>query len=99
MPSNLAPEPILRAALRVLFIAAACTRNWTLGEEVSRKQINDLWEAIHEIPSVITSWRGNDECMQELRMYLQEYDEKWESPQLKVVFDQFLEDPELQNIT
>jgi hypothetical protein len=32
-------------------------------------------------------------------MYLQEYDEKWESPQLEVVFDQFLEDPELQNIT
>jgi len=30
---------------RVLHVAAYTTRNWTMGEEISRKQISDLWEA------------------------------------------------------
>jgi len=95
--SNLfAPEPILRAALRVLHVAGFTTRNWTLGEEVvPRQQINALWEAIHEIPDLIMHWRGPEESLKELRMYLREYDERWSSPQLEQVFDQVLHDPEL----
>jgi hypothetical protein len=87
MTNPLAPEPVLRAALRVLHVAAYTTRNWTLTEEVSRKQIYDLWEAIHEIPDLIKRWRDDEQCMRELRGYLQEYDRRWPEPQLEPNFD------------
>jgi len=94
MRSPLAPEPILRAALRVLHVAAYTTRNWTLGEEVvPRQQINALWEAIHEIPDLVKRWRGDEESLRELRMYLQEYDQRWGAPKLEQIFDQALHDP------
>jgi hypothetical protein len=89
MTQSFAPEPILRAALRVLHVAAYTTRNWTLSEEISRKQINDLWEAIHVIPDLISRWSGDD-SFKELRMYLREYDQKWNSPGLEHIFDQSL---------
>ncbi|WP_417386505.1 hypothetical protein [Gimesia sp.] len=91
----LAPEPTLRAALRVLHVAAYTTRNWTLKEEISREQINDLWEAIHVIPSLIEHWRDNEECQRELRRYLQEYDERWDDLKLEVRFDDALNHPDL----
>jgi hypothetical protein len=93
MSNPLAPEPILRAALRVVHVAAYTTRNWALTETVSRKQIYDLWEAIHEIPDLIKRWRGDDESLKELRMYLQEYDQRWDSPKLEAIFDQALHNP------
>jgi len=43
LTQQLAPEPNLRAALRVVFVAAYTTRNWTCGDDVPRKQINDVW--------------------------------------------------------
>lgn len=89
MATALAPEPIILASLRVLHVAAYTTRNWTLSDDVSRKQINALWEAIHEIPDLIKRWRG-DECLGELRMYLREYDQRWPSPRLEEIFDQAL---------
>jgi len=91
----LAPEPILRAALAVLHFAAVTTRNWTLADDISRKQINDLWEAIHEIPDLIKRWRGDEDSLRELRMYLQEYDRRWSSPKLERIFDQALSNPGL----
>lgn len=94
MSSTLAPEPILRATLRVLHVAAYTTRNWTLGDEVvPRQQLNALWEAIHEIPDLIKRWRGDEESLKELRMYLREYDQRWSSPTLEQIFDQALHDP------
>jgi hypothetical protein len=75
------PERILKAALDVLFVCAYTTRNWTLDDSVTRQQINDLWEAVHVIPSLLTRWRPGAE--DELMMYLEEYDQKWPSPQLK----------------
>jgi hypothetical protein len=93
MSSTLAPEPILRASLWVLHVAAYTTRNWTLGEEISRKQINDLWEAIHEIPDLVKRWRGDDECLREIQMYLREYDQRWNSPNLEQIFDRAMNDP------
>lgn len=75
------PANILKAALEVLFVCACETRNWTLGDSVSRKQINDLWEAVHEIPSLLTRWRTDAEP--ELIRYLEEYDAKWAAPRLK----------------
>ena len=96
MSSPLAPEPILRAALRVLHVAAYTTRNWTHGEEVvPRQQINALWEAIHEIPDVVKRWRGDEESLRELRVHLQEYDQRWDFPKREQMFDQALHDPSL----
>ena len=93
MSEPLAPEPILRAALRVLHVAAYTTRNWTLGENVvPRQRVNALWEAIHEIPDLVTRWRSDTECLPELRMYLREYDERWNTPKLEAIFDQALND-------
>lgn len=57
--ASFAPATILRAALRVLFVCSCETRNWTLNDEVSRQQINDLWEAIHEIPDLLCRWTSD----------------------------------------
>jgi hypothetical protein len=90
--NNFAPEPILRASLKVLHIAAVYTRNWTLNDEVSRKQLNDLWEAIHEIPDLLTRWETTTNANEELLMYLKEYDEKWDSPSLQNIYNDNLND-------
>jgi|GEM_PF-1612956 len=87
--TQMAPEPILKAALYVVHHAAYTTRNWTLTDEWPRQQINDLWEAIHEIPSLLTRWRSDAE--QELLMYLDEYDRKWPSPRLREMYRRHLE--------
>ncbi|MBK6530608.1 MAG: hypothetical protein IPN17_06375 [Deltaproteobacteria bacterium] len=75
------PSAILKAALDVMFVCGVYTRNWTLRDDFSRKQINDLWEAVHEIPSLLTRW--HDGAEQELLRYLEEYDGKWPVPRLK----------------
>jgi hypothetical protein len=82
----IAPEPILRAALRVLFVASYTSRNWTLDDTVSRQQLNDLWEALHEVPDLLLRWRDDAEA--ELLMYLDEYDGKWASPSFRVIYEQ-----------
>lgn len=82
----IAPEEILKGALRVLHVAGYTTRNWTIRDEVSRKQINDLWEAIHEIPGLLKRWRPDAE--DELKMYLREYNEKWPAPNLMAIYEQ-----------
>ena len=80
-----APENVLRAALGVVHVAAYTTRNWTLQDEVTRKQINDLWEAIHVVPDLLCRW--HDDAERELRMYLDEYDAKWPEPKLLVIYE------------
>lgn len=80
----LPPDDVLRGALHVLFIAGVYTRNWTLNDEVSRRQINDLWEALHEVPDLLTRW--HDDSSQELERYLQEYKEKWDEPDLEAAY-------------
>src|ERR1700730_86335 len=94
MNSPLPSEPILRAALAVLHLAAYTTRNWTLADNVSRKQIHALWEAVGEIPDLIKRWRGDEESLRELRSYLREYDKHWNFPKLEEIFDKALNDPE-----
>ena len=82
---NTPPPHILKAALRVLWWSAVWTRNSTLGESVSRKQLNDMWEAIHEIPDLLTRWRPGAE--EELLMYFACYDERWDSPKLRIFYE------------
>jgi hypothetical protein len=57
----MAPEITLRAALRVVPVAAYTTRNWTLHDDVTRKQVNDLWEAMHVVPDLLCRWREDAE--------------------------------------
>lgn len=45
-----------------------------------RRQINDLWEAVHPIPELLTRWDPDAEGR--LLMYLEEYNERWASPSL-----------------
>jgi hypothetical protein len=68
MNRTCAPQPVLRAALDVLGNACAFARNATLSPNVSVKMINDLMEAIHDIPSQLTTW--DDERIETLRLHL-----------------------------
>jgi hypothetical protein len=81
MKANFAPEDIMYAALKTLFCAAYTTRNWGLDETVSRKQIYDLWEAIHNVPDLLARWRG-PETEEEILQYFKEYTDKWQTPDL-----------------
>ncbi len=92
MESPLAPEPILRASLQILFRAASTTRNWTANDEVSRRQVNVLWEALHPVPSVLARWPSDERGLEELRMYFAEAD--WMIPELHLTehFEQALLD-------
>lgn len=86
--SAIAPEDVLRAALRVLHVAAYTTRNWTLRDDASRTQIHDLWEAIHVVPDLLGRW--HDGAERELLTYLDEYDAKWPEPRLRVMYEEAL---------
>lgn len=67
-----------------------------MNDGISRKQIHDLWEAIHEIPDLIKWWQGDEESLRELRMHLQEYNQLWDFPKLEEIFNQALrESPRL----
>ena len=92
MSGTLAPEPVLRAALRALHVAGYTTQNWTLSDGVPWKEIKAFWEAIHEIPDLITRWHNDEDSLQQLRLYLQEYDKTWPAPKLEQIFDQALND-------
>ena len=47
---SIAPEQNLKALLNVLHVCSYKIRLWTLDDSISRKQINALWNAIHDIP-------------------------------------------------
>jgi hypothetical protein len=90
MKPEFAPSHILFAALKTLHCAAFTTRNWGIDDTVTRKQIYDLWEAIHEVPDILTRWKGKD-TEEELLMYLREYTEKWKHPNLIALYNDCLD--------
>ncbi len=63
-----APEPFLSAGLDTVHFALVCCRNWTLDENASVKQVNDLMEAIHEVPRMLMNWQAHS--LDELRTHL-----------------------------
>jgi hypothetical protein len=91
MAADFAPPHILFAALKVLHCAAYTTRNWGMDDTISRKQIYDLWEAMHEVPDILTRWKGKD-TEDELLMYLREYTEKWKTPNLRAYYEAHIND-------
>ena len=91
MKHEFAPPHILFAAMKVVYCAAYTTRNWAMDDQISRKQIYDLWEAVHEIPDLLTRWRGA-ESERELHLYLAEYAAKWKNPDLQGRYQSFLDE-------
>jgi hypothetical protein len=57
---NIAPDPILQAGLMTVHWATVFARNWTLLPDVPVKMVNDLMEAIHEVPSILLHWNEED---------------------------------------
>ena len=81
MTEPIAPEPVMRAALQLFYVAAIKTRSWTYPNgTVSQDQINDLWDALHEIPNLLRRWKDHEDCLRELRSYFRGYDAKWDDP-------------------
>ncbi|HZV33954.1 MAG TPA: hypothetical protein VFB72_05200 [Verrucomicrobiae bacterium] len=65
---SIAPEPILRAGNDTISFACIFCRNQTLGATFSAKMINEVMEAIHEIPRMLIDWERH--TLSELRMHL-----------------------------
>ena len=85
---DLAPEPILEAAMHTLHMGMVYARNCTLQHTPdAAKQANDFMEALHEIPLMLTHWSRSS--VEELRMHLGCYDQnRWNGvPNLVKMFD------------
>ena len=72
---TIAPEPILKAALTTLHWATVLCRNWTLRPDVPVKMVNDLMEAIHEVPSILMHW-NDQHSLEEILVQLSSFDER-----------------------
>jgi hypothetical protein len=74
---NIAPEPILKAGLMTLHWATVYARNWTLHPKVPVKMVNDLMEAIHEVPSILMHW-SDEHSLDMLNVHLSRFNqERW----------------------
>ena len=85
----MAPEPIVRAALRVLHVAGYTTRNWTGAGDAPTQRIYDLWEALHPVPETLLYWTGDD-AERRLLMYFDGYDSVWPEPRLRALYEEAL---------
>ena len=57
---SIAPEHILRAGNDTVAWACIFCRNQTLEDTVSVKMINNVMEAIHEVPRMLVNWEYHD---------------------------------------
>ena len=65
---SIAPEPILKAGNDTVSWACIFCRNQTLREGAATKMLNDVMEAIHEVPRMLVDWDHHD--LSEVRMHL-----------------------------
>ena len=86
-----APPDVLDAALFTLKRACVHARNLTLGEDADIRQVNELMEAVHELPHFLADW--SDERLSELRLHLSCFDHSKVpgSPNLLALFNSRLE--------
>jgi hypothetical protein len=87
-----APEPILRAGNDTVSWACIFCRNQTLQDRVSVKMINEVMEAIHEIPRMMIDWERHN--LEEVRIHLRCFNSsRWPgAPNLVAYFDNRLKD-------
>ena len=81
---DVAPEPYRTACLRVIYYATIEARAlaWSDAARPEERpprdrlrQIADLMDSVHNIPSLLNHWSECDEPM--LRAFLRSYDEQW----------------------
>lgn len=92
------PQTILNAALFILHRALVHCRNLTLSPKEDRhKEVNEIMEAIHEVPDFLANCQFHD--LKELRLHLNCFDStKWPgSPNLTKIFDMKLQELEKGN--
>lgn len=65
---SIAPEPILRAGNYAVSRACIYCRNQSLGNSIPAKMVNELMEAIHEVPRMLVDWDRHN--LTELRTHL-----------------------------
>ena len=89
---SIAPEPILRAANDTVSWACIFCRNQTLRADVSSKMINEVMEAIHEVPRMVIDWKRHD--LTEVRLHFGGFPAShWPgAPDLAAYFDQKLKE-------
>jgi hypothetical protein len=87
---SIAPEPILRAGNETISWACIFLRNQTLQDGASLRMINELMEAIHEVPNMLANWGGH--TVQDVRHHLSCFQApRWHSaPNLVTFFNQRL---------
>lgn len=86
----LAPEPHLRACLRVLYEATVRARSQAWSGTASERTAA-LTDVVHNIPLLLTRWEDFDEGR--LRTHLARHDAAWtppESPRLLAAYDDTL---------
>jgi hypothetical protein len=64
----IAPDPILRAGLDTVSWACIYARNQSLNESCNVKELNEVMEAVHEVPRILMSW--SDTRLREVRTHL-----------------------------
>lgn len=86
-----APDNIVEAVLETLKWAMVYCRNYSLNENADIKQINELMEAIHEVPGITLRWKHDS--INEIKMHLACFDYiKWEgAPNLVRYFEDQIE--------
>jgi hypothetical protein len=89
---SIAPEPIRRAGNDTVSWACIFCRNHTLREAAPAKMINDLMEAIHEVPRMLVDWDLHN--LEEVKMHLRCFPAvRWSgAPDLVNHFEQKLKD-------
>ena len=89
----LAPKPILLAGLETCHWAWVHVRNATLSPSVDGKHINEVAEALHEIPFFLMNWERTS--LDDLRLHLRCFDaRRWPGPDFLQYFDQRLKEYE-----
>lgn len=88
---KLAPQNILKAALVTLERAILSLRNATYpGNELSQQAINDLADALHNIPKSLLNWDETKD-LEEIRLFLKSFDRSlWpgeSAPDLLAIFE------------
>jgi hypothetical protein len=64
---DIAPEPILRAGMDTVGWACIFIRNQTIRDGTPIKMINDVMEAVHVVPQMLTHWRPD--TLREMRIH------------------------------
>ena len=63
-----APDYVIEAVMDTLKWAMVYCRNYTLQEQVDIQQVNQLMDAIHEVPSILCRWP--DGALEEIMVHL-----------------------------